>query len=232
MSANIDILYEDNHLLVLNKPAGVPSQGDLTNDPSALDLAKDYIKHKYNKPGNVYAGLAHRIDRPVSGTLLVCKTSKSLSRMMEQFRNRKVRKSYIAIVDNRVSWKQKHLSDYLMKDRKRNIARVVSASTRNAKHAELDAEVGFRFGGFTLLNIFPLTGRSHQIRVQLSNIGLPIVGDVKYGGSKHSEKRAICLHSHKLTVFHPVTGEEMTFSSLPYQHHWLDYGQLLARVVT
>ncbi len=230
MSAQIDIIYEDNHLIVINKPAGLPSQGDLTEDACAIDLVKDYIKNEYNKPGNVYVGLAHRIDRPVSGTLLLCKTSKALSRMMEQFRTQTIKKCYLAIVADPVENPFMHLEHYLYKDKSRNISRVVDARHRQAKRAEMDVEHVFSFKGHSLLKIFPVTGRSHQIRIQLSHVGLPIIGDVKYGGRRHSERRAICLHSHKISFQHPVTKEAMEITSLPYQHHWLDYGQLLARV--
>lgn len=227
MASNIDILFEDNHLLIVNKPAGIPSQSDLTQDTCILDVAKDYIKVNYNKPGNVYASLVHRIDRPVSGTLMLAKTSKAMTRMTAQFRDRKIKKEYIAIVDQPVEKASYHLKDYLLKNRKRNISRVVPADFKDAKFAELMATRGPSFGRFTLMKIAPKTGRSHQIRNQLAHIGLPIVGDVKYGGSRHTEKRAICLHSHSLTFAHPTTKEEMTISCLPYQHHWQDYGRLL-----
>ena len=230
MTNNIDILYEDNHLLLINKPSGLPSQGDLTNDACAIDLVKDYIKHVYNKPGNVYAGLVHRLDRPTSGCLMLCKTSKALSRMSEQFKKREIKKSYLAIVDRPVIETSMHLDHYLYKNRKKNHARVVPSSHHEAKHAVLDFELVMTFKGFSLLKIFPLTGRSHQIRVQLAHIGLPIVGDVKYGGRRHVERRAICLHSHSLSFTHPVTKEELSITSLPFQHHWRDYGEMLVRV--
>lgn len=227
MASNIDILFEDNHLLIVNKPAGIPSQSDLTQDVCILDLAKEYIKVNYNKPGNVYASLVHRIDRPVSGTLMLAKTSKAMTRMTAQFRERQIEKEYIAIVDRPVPEPHYHLEDYLLKNRKRNISRVVTPDKKDAKFAELHAQRGPSFAGFTLIKIQPKTGRSHQIRNQLAHVGLPIVGDVKYGGSRHTEKRAICLHSHSLTFAHPTTKEKMTVACLPYQHHWQDYGRLL-----
>ncbi len=230
MPANIDILFEDNHLLLINKPAGIPSQSDLTLDDSALDLAKSYIKKEYKKPGNVFVGLTHRLDRPVSGLLMLCKTSKALARMSQQFKNRTIEKSYLAIVDNIVEKQFYHLENYLIKDRKKNIARVVSKATKNAKHAEMYVEKMSAFGGATLLCIKPVTGRSHQIRVQLSSIGLPIIGDVKYGGNRHVNRRAICLHSHMLSFDHPVKKNRITIHCMPYQHHWNPFGQLLARI--
>ena len=230
MSNTVDIVYEDNHLLIINKPAGMPSQLDLTEDACALDLAKDYIKHQYNKPGNVYAGLAHRIDRPVSGLLLLCKTSKSLSRMMEQFKKRMIKKTYLAVVDGQMSDEFLDLEDHLLKNSARNISKVVGPNIKGAKRAETTVAHVFSFGGHSLVKVYPRTGRSHQIRVQLAHAGLPIVGDVKYGGIRHSEKRAICLHSHELAFDHPVSKQALVIRSLPYQHHWLPYGQLLARV--
>lgn len=230
MAANIDILYEDNHLIVINKPAGLPSQSDLTEDACAIDLTKDYIKHKYNKPGNVYTSLVHRIDRPVSGVLMLCKTSKGMTRMTEQFKSRRIKKSYLVIVDRPFEEDKLHLKNYLLKDRRKNVSKVVTQYNDKAKHAEMHVEKLHSFGGFTLLKAMPVTGRSHQIRIQLAHIGFPIVGDVKYGGRRHTERRAICLHSHKLTFHHPISKEEITVQALPYQHHWLDYGQLLARV--
>ncbi len=227
---SIDILYEDNHLLIINKPAGLPSQSDLTEDICALDAAKSYIKNKYNKPGNVYASLAHRLDRPVSGVLMICRTSKAMTRMSEQFRSRKVTKTYLAIVNNQVPWTDVYLEDYVVKDRKRNRAKVVASQYPKAKHARMNVYRIHQFGGQTLLKACPITGRSHQIRVQLAHAGYPIIGDVKYGGIRHLEKRAICLHSHALTFQHPIKHHRMTITCLPYQHHWEAYGQLLARV--
>lgn len=230
MAANIDILYEDNHLLIINKPSGLPSQGDLTEDACAIDVAKDYIKHAYNKPGKVFCGLVHRLDRPTSGCLMLCKTSKALSRMSEQFKKREIKKCYLAIVDRPVADDKMRLENHLYKNRKKNHARVVPANHRDAKHALLEFERVMTFRGQSLLKVFPHTGRSHQIRVQLAHIGLPIVGDVKYGGRRHTDKRAICLHSHLLEFTHPVTQEKMVVKSIPYQYHWKAYGEMLMRV--
>jgi 23S rRNA pseudouridine1911/1915/1917 synthase len=215
MAAKIDILYEDNHLLIINKPAGLPSQGDKTEDPSAIDLAAEYIKQEYNKPGNVYVGLAHRIDRPTSGALILCKTSKSLSRMGELFKKREIQKCYLALVQGHTTEQYFHLQDYLYKDKQKNISRVVTSKHKDSKLAELDGEALSYINGRTLLKIYPHTGRSHQIRVQLSNFGLPIVGDVKYGGPRHNDSRAISLHSHSLSFLHPVTKKPLVVESWP-----------------
>ena len=230
MAANIDILYEDNHLIIINKPAGLPSQGDLTTDACAIDLVKDYIKKEYKKPGNVYAGLVHRIDRPVSGVLMLCKTSKALTRMSEQFKNRSIKKTYLAVTHKPFNHERRHLEHHLIKDRRRNISKVVHPRHKKGKHAELYVESVSKSDEYTLLRVSPITGRSHQIRVQLSAVGYPIVGDVKYRGQKHADRRGICLHSHELTFHHPTTKEEITVRCLPDQSHWRPYEQLLAHV--
>ena len=215
MAANIDILYEDNHLLIINKQAGLPSQGDITSDPCAIDLAIEYVRVTYHKPGNVYMGLAHRIDRPTSGALILCKTSKSLSRMSELFKKRAIKKCYLALVQGHTTEQSLHLENYLFKDKQRNISKIVGNNHHDSKHAVLDLEVVSKIKGRSLLKVFPHTGRSHQIRVQLANIGLPIIGDVKYGGPRFTNPRAICLHSHSLSFIHPVTKNELVVESWP-----------------
>lgn len=227
MPAPLDILYEDNHLLIINKPSGLPSQGDNTNDLCAVDRVKDYIKHEYNKPGNVYAGLVHRLDRPTSGCLMLCKTSKALTRMSEQFKKRQVKKCYLAVVDEPVKHSTMHLENYLYKDKKVNQVRVVAQSHRESKHALLNTELIATLKRHSLLKVFPHTGRSHQIRVQLAHVGLPLVGDVKYGGRKHMDRRAICLHSYQLGFTHPVTKEEILVTSVPNHGHWKAYEKML-----
>lgn len=229
MTSNIHILYEDNHLLVVDKPSSIPSQQDLTTDTCILDMAKDYIKTRYNKPGNVFAGLAHRLDRPVSGIVVIGKTSKGLNRMMQFFRQRQVEKCYVAIVNGACTEQHMHLENYLYKDSKRNVSKVVKKHP-DAKLAIMDVECVATIGDHSLLKLYPFTGRSHQIRVQLAHVGLPIVGDVKYGGTRHDNRRAICLHSHKIAFPHPTTGEILKITSLPHEHHWLPFGTLVMRI--
>lgn len=188
--------------------------GDRTGEPSLVDFARDYLREKYSKPGNVFVGVVHRIDRPVSGVVLFARTSKGASRLSEQFRTHQIAKSYLTLVEGNVASPNGELVDYLQKDHERNVVRV----THDARHGQecvLSYKRLNRFGRFTLLEIRPMTGRSHQIRVQLSSRGWPIVGDRKYG-SKTSVKGFIALHAASLTFLHPTTKEEITVeSSIP-----------------
>lgn len=210
-----DIIFEDNHLLVINKPFGMLSQDDRTKDETVLDICKAYIKVKYNKPGNVFLAPAHRLDRPVSGCLILGKTSKALSRLHESFKTHKVEKTYIAISHQTPEKDQGILENYLLKDSKTNITKVVSEGTLGSKRAQLNYKNISSDSGYCLLKVEPQTGRSHQIRVQLSGNKSPIVGDVKYGGIKWDNKNAIALHCIRMKLIHPVTKEEVILKSLP-----------------
>ena len=212
MLDSIDVLYEDNHLLAVYKPAGALTMGDDTGDPSMVDAAADYLRMKYNKPGNVYVGVVHRLDRPVSGVLLLARTSKASSRLSDQFRRRTVRKTYRAIVESMPRLRQAELTDWLKKDRGQNLVSVVSADTPGAQESRLRYEVLAGQERSVQLKIEPLTGRSHQIRVQLASRGMPILGDVKYG-SKHRQGGRISLHAEALEFEHPTKKERLTVTA-------------------
>lgn len=211
----LKILYEDNHIIVVEKPVNIPSQGDKTGDIDMLTIIKRYLKEKYNKPGNVYLGLVHRLDRPVGGVMVFAKTSKAAARLSEQVRNKDFRKRYLVIVNGKFDERKGTLQDYLLKNEKNNMSKVVKEGTKNAKLAILDYEV-IKYDpelNLSVLKIDLHTGRHHQIRVQLSSRGHNIYGDQKYGGRGHGKQ--ICLWAYQLTLFHPITKEEMTFTSMP-----------------
>jgi len=215
---DIPVLFEDNHLLVIQKPAGLLSQEDHTGRPDALNLCKSYIKKKYDKPGNVFLGLLHRLDRPVSGVMVFAKTSKAAARISEQIRARKVRKRYRAVVlgsppPNGV------LEHHLEKDEKINIVTVVERPTRKSKLAKLSFNTISSKDSLTLVEINLETGRPHQIRVQFAEIGSPVWGDKRYG--KPETSGSIALHAHSFTLIHPTLKEKMTFTAeLPDSLPW------------
>ncbi len=211
----MDILYEDNHIIVVVKPANVPSQGDKTGDVDMLTMIKQYLKEKYNKPGNVYLGLVHRLDRPVGGVMVFAKTSKSASRLSEQVRNKSIKKKYIAIVNGKMEKERDTYTDYLWKDSKSNTSYVVKEGKKNSKLAELDYEV-VKYDDAQDLSVVKVnlhTGRHHQIRVQFSSRMHAIYGDNKYHG--RGAGTGICLWAYELTFTHPTKKEEVTFSKLP-----------------
>lgn len=210
-----EILFEDNHLLAVNKPAGLLVQGDDTGDRTLLDLAKDYIKEKYNKPGDVYIGLPHRLDRPVSGVVLLAKTSKALERLNKIFKTREVEKIYWALVEKRPNEVEGRLTHYLVKNAKLNITRAYSSERSESKYADLSYSLLKEAGGKFLLEVKPVTGRPHQIRVQLASMGCSIVGDLKYGSPKPNRDASICLHARSLKLVHPVTKEEISIVANP-----------------
>ena len=206
------VLYEDNHLLALLKPAGTLTLGDETGDRSMVDIAAEYLRTKYNKPGNVFVGVVHRLDRPVSGVLLLARTSKAASRLSEQFRSGSVRKVYDAVVSGKVSPPRKELVDWLVKDRRINRVKAVSEGTAGARRSVLTYEVLSYANGRTLLQVEPVTGRSHQIRVQLATRSYPIIGDVKYGSTNRLGGQ-ILLHARTLEFDHPTQKHRVTVSS-------------------
>ncbi len=199
------ILYEDNHLIVVNKLPSEIVQGDKTGDVCLLDDVKSYIKETYNKPGNVYAGLVHRIDRPVSGAVIFAKTSKALSRMTLKIKEREFKKTYLAVVKNRPPQDAGELSDYMVKNESQNKSYIVSSSTKGAKLAQLRYRVIGSSESFYLLEVELITGRHHQIRAQLAHMGCPIKGDLKYGFPRSNSDASISLHAHKLEFEHPTT---------------------------
>lgn len=222
---SLNILYEDNHLIVVYKPFGLLTQGDKTKEPNLYDLVKKYIKEKYHKPGNVFLGLVHRLDRPVAGIVVFAKTSKAASRISEQFRKHSIEKKYLALVEGNIRVGDKRiLTNFILKNHQKNKVQVTNNDVPNSKQAILECEAIhqdlkylklFRLKkintNYSLLIINLKTGRSHQIRAQLSHIGHPILGDIKYNSSQPMDKR-ICLIAHKLTIQHPTTKNNLTFS--------------------
>ncbi|MFR6021797.1 MAG: RluA family pseudouridine synthase [Clostridia bacterium] len=211
----LKVIYEDNHIIVVEKIPNVPSQSDKTGDIDMLTMVKQYIKEKYNKPGNVYLGLVHRLDRPVGGIMIFAKTSKAASRLSDQVREKVFKKKYLAVVDGKIENKSGTLEDYLYKDERNNISKVVNKDKKNAKLAKLDYEV-IKYDEVKKLSLVKVnlhTGRHHQIRVQLSNFGHSIFGDQKYG--TRGQGKQIALWAYELTINHPITKEEMTFKDFP-----------------
>ena len=204
----LNILYEDNHIIAVYKPSGVLAQGDETGEESLLDLVKKYIKEKRKKPGNVFLGLIHRLDRPVSGIIIFAKTSKGASRLSEQFRNHEVEKTYHAVVSGKMDRKKGVIFSHLMKDEDKNKVFVRQSASRDTKESELSYEVVESNNKFSLLKVKPLTGRSHQIRAQLSSVGHPIVGDIKYGAKESLPDNSIMLSATGL-IFRKATGDEL-----------------------
>ncbi len=207
------ILFEDNHLLVAVKPPNMLTQGDDTGDADMLSMLKAYIKEKYEKPGEVYLGLVHRMDRPVGGVLAFARTSKAAARLSEQVRTHALCREYVCVCEGEAATDQLTLVDYLVKDEKTNMVRVVPKYMRQGKEAVLHARVCARLDGQSLLAIRLETGRAHQIRVQLKNAGLPIFGDNRYGNGKPGQQ--IALWGMRLTLAHPITGQKMLFIAPP-----------------
>ena len=211
---SLNILYEDNHIIVVEKPAGVLSQGDRTGDPDLLTLIKNYIKVKYNKPGNVFLGLVHRLDRMVGGVMVFAKTSKAASRLSDQVRRRQFKKKYLAVVHGNIN-NDGTLRHYLYKDKRKNHVYVVEKNHPDGKHAELNYKRIQTSQNLSLVDINLITGRPHQIRVQFSHIGHPLYGDHRYG--KKNDSGLIALFANELTFVHPTKREEMTVSLIPHQ---------------
>jgi 23S rRNA pseudouridine1911/1915/1917 synthase len=213
--STIEVLYEDNHIIAVNKKPSDIVQSDKTGDTPLSDLVKKYIKEKYNKPGEVFIGTVHRIVRPVSGIVLFAKTSKALSRLNEMFRNKEVKKTYWAVVKNKPQHEQGHLMHYLKKNEARNLSKAFDKETEGSSKAELDYKVLCSSTNYHLLEVNPITGRHHQIRVQLSSIGCPIKGDIKYGFKRTNQDASIHLHARKTEFIHPVKQESITIIAPP-----------------
>ncbi len=222
------IIFEDNHLLVINKDAGVLVQGDKTGDTPLSDLAKAYVKEKYQKPGEVFMGVIHRIDRPVSGLVLMARTSKALERMNEQFKNRAIEKKYLAVVRNSPPANAGNLVHWLIKNPETNVTKAYEKEVPNSMRSELNYKLIGELDGFYLLDVNPITGRPHQIRVQLASMNCPIVGDNKYGYPRGNKDKSICLHAHQVKFMHPVKKEEMQlFAALPLDPFWQKFLPLI-----
>ena len=222
MTTQLQILYEDNHMLGVFKRGGLLSQGDKTGDDTALEMTRRYVKDKYNKPGNVFIGLVHRIDRPVSGVMLFARTSKAASRLAREFQARRVEKGYLAVVKGQVPDEGGEIVSWL--ERVRNKSRVVSGPSPDAREAILNFRVLDRGGDSTLLELRPATGRHHQIRVQLAEIGYPVVGDMKYGAGEPLPDKTIALHAARISVKHPTLDEIVTVEAPPpWSQPWLAF---------
>ena len=215
------ILYEDNHLIVINKRSGVLVQGDETGDKPLVEICKDYIKEKYAKPGEVFLGVVHRLDRPVSGVVVFARTSKALERMNALFKNRETKKTYWALVKSRPARAEDTLIHWLVKDEKKNKTTAYKKEHPEGSRSELSYKVLEQKAGMFLIEVNPITGRPHQIRVQLSSIGCPIVGDLKYGFDIPNDDASICLHARQLEFIHPVKKEPVSIvAALPKNHLW------------
>ena len=211
----LKIIYEDNHIIVVEKPVNVPSQSDKTGDKDLLTMIKEYLKEKYHKPGEAYLGLVHRLDRPVGGVMVYAKTSKAAARLSEQIRQKQFSKKYLVIVDGKMEQRQGILEDYLWKNERTNTSKVVKEGTKNAKYAKLKYEV-LKYVPETNLSVLKITletGRHHQIRVQLSHAGHSIYGDQKYGS--RGKGKQIALWAYELSFIHPITKEKLNFTDMP-----------------
>jgi 23S rRNA pseudouridine1911/1915/1917 synthase len=206
---NLQILHEDNHIIVINKRVGDIVQGDKTGDKPLSDVVKEYIKDKYNKPGDVFLGVVHRLDRPTTGIVVFARTSKALTRLNEMFSNRETQKTYWAVVKNKPSKNEDKLVHYLKRNEKNNTSKAHTKEVPESKLASLDFKIIKELNNYFALEINLHTGRHHQIRAQLSAIGSPIKGDLKYGFDRSNPDGGIHLHARKLVFIHPVSKENI-----------------------
>ena len=209
----LEVLYEDNHIIVVNKKAGDLVQGDKTGDKPLGEFVKSYLREKYNKPGNIFCGVIHRLDRPVSGAVIFAKTSKALTRMNKLFREKTIQKTYWAIVEKPPLKKEDRLEHYLIKNQQKNKSRAYSKPYEGALKSVLDYAVLKTLDRYTLLKVEPISGRHHQIRVQLSTIGCCIKGDLKYGAKRSNKDASISLHAREISFIHPVKNEAITVNA-------------------
>ncbi|HZH68173.1 MAG TPA: RNA pseudouridine synthase [Chitinophagales bacterium] len=222
---SLSVLYEDNHLIIINKPVGALVQGDRTGDLPISETVKEFIKEKYNKPGDVFLGIIHRLDRPVSGLVIFARTSKALARMNQLFKDQLVKKTYWAVVQNPPHPIKGTIKTYTIKDRKVLKARMYDQLVKNSKECVLDYEVIQQSDRYYLVNVTPHTGRYHQIRAQLAHIGSPIKGDLKYGAKRSNPNSGIHLHARGLEFIHPVKGESIQIiAPVPTDDHlWQEF---------
>lgn len=213
--SNITVLYEDNHIIAVNKRPSDIVQGDKTGDTPLSDFVKAYVKEKYNKPGEVFIGTIHRIDRPVSGVVLFARTSKALTRMNKLFQTKEIQKTYWAAVKNAPPKTEGNLVHFLKKNESKNMSKAFDKEIDGARRSELNYKLIASSDSFHLLEIQPITGRHHQIRVQLSKMGSPIKGDVKYGFNRGNKDSSIHLHARKIEFIHPVKKEKMCIIAPP-----------------
>ena len=217
----MNVLYEDNHIIIINKAAGEIVQGDKTGDKPLSDIVKEYLKEKYNKPGNVFCGVTHRLDRPTSGVVVFAKTSKALSRLNEMFRNDSVDKIYWAIVKNRPPKTEDKLIHYLIKNEKNNKSTAYDIEKPNAKKAVMHYRLISTSQNYSLLEVNLETGRHHQIRCQLAKIGSPVKGDLKYGADRSNSDGSISLHARGISFIHPVSKLKIEITApVPEDNLW------------
>ncbi len=224
----LTVIYEDNHLIAINKAAGDLVHGDETGDATLANAVKEYIRIRYNKPGEAFLGVIHRLDRPVSGVVVFARTSKALARMNELMRQKKISKSYLAIVDHRPEELTGTLTHHLVKDEEKNIVRAYASKRAGSKEAVLTYQLKGELDAKVLLEVCPITGRPHQIRAQLSKIGCSIIGDLKYGAEYPLQDKSIALHCHKMSFVHPVKNEpEEIVADPPTRFPWniFSYGE-------
>lgn len=225
---DLKVLYEDNHLIIINKSAGVLVQPDKKGDAALEDLVKEYVKNKYDKPGDVFIGVCHRIDRPVSGVVVFARTSKALVRVNEMFQKKEIKKTYWAVVQNRPPMDKGTLVNWLKKDEKKNMSKAYNTEVKGTLKCELDYTWIGSSDTYFLLEVNPHTGRHHQIRVQLSAMGNPIKGDVKYGARRGNRDGSIHLHARKIEFMHPVKKELLSITApVPDEVVWKAFEQNL-----
>ena len=227
--SQLEVLYEDNHIIAVNKRPSDIVQGDKTGDVPLSDFVKKYIKEKYNKPGEVFVGTVHRIDRPVSGIVLFAKTSKALARLNMMFQTKEIQKTYWAVVKNKPKNISGKLTHYLRKNEAKNMSKAYDKETPGALRSELDYEMICSLDNYHLLEVKPMTGRHHQIRVQLSAMGCPIKGDLKYGFDRSNKDASIHLHARKIEFIHPVKKEPVVIvAPPPNEVLWNEFVQRLS----
>lgn len=215
------VVYEDNHIIVVNKTASEIVQGDKTGDTPLSETVKQYLKEKYNKPGNVFLGVTHRLDRPVSGLVVFAKTSKALSRLNDMFRNGEVKKTYWAIVRNRPQELEGELTNWLVRNEKQNKSYAYDKEVKDSKKAVLCYKTIGHSQNYHLLEVDLKTGRHHQIRCQLAKMGCPIKGDLKYGSPRSNPDGSICLHARRIAFVHPVSKENIEIEApVPSGNLW------------
>ncbi len=220
----MNVIYEDNHIILVNKASSEIVQGDKTGDTPLSETVKQYIKEKYHKPGNVFLGVTHRLDRPVSGLVLFARTSKALSRLNEMFKTKEIKKTYWAIVKNQPPAPAGELVHWLVRNEKQNKSYAYDREVKDSKKAILDYKVIGRSEHYYLLEINLQTGRHHQIRCQLAKMGCPIKGDLKYGAQRSNPDGSICLHARRIEFVHPVSKEKMSFEApVPESALWKSF---------